>query len=308
MSEAAPGPLIVVAGPTAVGKTETAVSLARLINGEIISADSMQVYRHLSIGTAKPTRDELQGVPYHLIDTVDPDHQYNAGEFVADAERILSEIAARHKRVVVCGGTGMYIRSLVLGMFEEPSRDVAVRQQLAARADTEGMAALYAELQRVDPSATHINPNDRVRIIRALEVFQVTGKPITAYHDQQRRPPRHPFRLFVLSMPRQQLYDRINRRVDKMMASGLLDEVQSYLAAGYSEDNPCIRALGYGDIISYLRNEISLREAVDAMKQKSRNYAKRQLTWFRAMPEARWLDTSGQRPQEVAQQISNEIA
>lgn len=300
--------LIVITGPTASGKTAAAVELALQLNTEVISADSMQVYRHLRIGTAKPDAEELRGVPYHLIDCVEPEYQYNAGDFVEDAERIIARLASEQKIPIVCGGTGMYIRSLVHGIFREPSRNPAVRMELEQVANERGLDVLYRRLMEVDPEATHIMPNDRKRIIRALEVFQVTGQPITSLQSQSHSPPRYRAAQFVLSLPRTELYDRINARVDRMVEQGIVAEVRAYLAAGRSRANPAIRALGYEELIAHLDGQTDLPAALEMMKMKSRNYAKRQLTWFRSMHETATLDVSQMRAPEVAAEIKKRLA
>jgi tRNA dimethylallyltransferase len=295
--------LVVITGPTAVGKTAVAVELARRVETEVISADSMQVYKFLSIGTAKPTTEELKGIKYHLVDFVEPDYQYNLGDFVQDADAVIRRLRGNGKLPIVCGGTCLYLKGLLHGIFDIPSRDVEVRQRLEARCEAEGLAALYAELQRVDPAATHIRPNDRQRILRALEVWYVTGRPISELQQQFRAAPRYRAAVFVLGMNRETLYRRIEERIDNMLARGLIDEARAYLEAGYSLDNPAVRALGYTELISFLRNEISFEEAIAQMKRKTRNYAKRQFTWFRAMKDVVWIDVEGKPAAEVAEYI-----
>jgi tRNA dimethylallyltransferase len=303
----APAQLVIITGPTGVGKTAVAVELAKTLNTEIVSADSMQVYRHLSIGTAKPAPEELQGVPYHLVDFVEPDHQYNLGEFVRNAEVLLAGLQERGKIPVVCGGTGMYLRGLIYGVFEEASRDPVYRAELSARADKEGLQALHAELMQLDPAASHIMPRDRQRILRALEVLHVTGKAITQLQTQSLDNPRHRALTFVLHRPRAELYGRINARVDEMLRRGLIDEVRNYLELGYPRDNPAVRALGYSEIIAHVEGRLSLQKALEAMRQKSRNYAKRQLTWFRAMPDARFFEIGNRSAREAAADLLLEL-
>lgn len=296
--------LLVIAGPTASGKTATAVEVCKRVDGEIISADSMQVYKHLSIGTAKPTTKELQGVQCHLIDHVDPDDQYHLGRFVIEARAALDDIRGRGKTAVLCGGTGMYIRGLLHGIFEggEPAPDI--RRELEAAADSEGLAPLFAELERVDPTSAHrYGNNDRQRIIRALEVFRSTGRPLSGFHVQNIEKPEVPARIYVLSWPREQLYKRINRRVDAMLAMGLLDEVQNYLTSGFRRDNPAIKALGYLEMINVIEGNATLENALEVMKRKSRNYAKRQETWFRSVKNAVWIDAADLDETELAGNI-----
>lgn len=300
--------LFIVTGPTAVGKTAVAVELARQLGTEIISADSMQVYRHLSIGTAKPTSEELHGIPYHLIDHVNPDEQYNAARFVQDVEPLIARLQSENKIPIVSGGTAMYLRCLLHGMFEENSKDDKVRQDLEKRLAREGLPSLFAELSRVDPDATHIRPGDRQRILRALEVYQVTGHPITRFQTQFEQKPRYECATIILMRPRADLYAMINQRVDAMIQNGLLEEVRNYLASGYSMKNPAVSALGYADMIRHLHGEISLPAAVESMKQKTRNYAKRQETWFRSMQDAIRIDVTGMEPAAVCARIQSMLA
>ncbi len=301
-------PVPVITGSTASGKTAIAVELALALNGEIISADSMQVYRHLSIGTAKPSLNELQGVPYHLIDHVSPDIQYHLGRFVSEAQQCLSAIRQKGKLPIVCGGTGLYIRGLLYGIFAGGECDPGVRVYLDRRLEDEGLPALYEELKQVDPvSAERYGSNDRQRILRALEIFHGTGKRLSLYHQQDFTRPAFPVQIFTLSRPREELYQRINQRVDEMVENGLLIEVEDYLAAGYSQENPAVRALGYRDIIDALENKVSLEQALELMKQKSRNYAKRQETWFRSMNNADRIACASYSVPELAQQIATRL-
>ncbi len=277
-------PIPVIAGPTASGKTAVAVELCRLIGGEIISADSMQVYQHLSVGTAKPNPAELRGVPCHLIDHVSPDEQYHLGRFVEEARQCIQDIIGRGATPVICGGTGLYIRGLIYGVFEGGEPNPELRRALELRAVNEGLPALFAELEKVDPrSAIAYSSNDPQRIIRALEVFHGSGKPLSSYHTQNLEEPDIPARIYVLSVARAALYERINHRVDEMVKRGLMEEVESYLAHGYSRENPAVKALGYRELIDASEGKLPLADALEVMKKKSRNYAKRQETWFRSM-------------------------
>ncbi|NLD62239.1 tRNA (adenosine(37)-N6)-dimethylallyltransferase MiaA [Candidatus Sumerlaeota bacterium] len=283
--------VVVIAGPTGVGKTAVAVELARLLGSEIINADSMQVYRHLSIGTAKPSADELGGVVCHLTDHVDPDHQYNLGDFMAEACPLVEGLLERGKCPVVSGGTGLYLKGLLHGVFEDFSRDAGVRAELERRVESEGLSALYDELRQVDPvAAGRIMAGDRVRVVRALEVWHATGRRISDLQQQAGGEPQYPTRYFVLNRSREDLYARINARVEVMLERGLLDEVREYLALGYGRENPAIRALGYSEMIDYLHGDLDLATAVEAMKTKSRQYCKRQLTWFRSVRYAKWVE------------------
>jgi len=263
----------------------------------------MQVYRHLSIGTAKPTRGDLRGVPYHLVDHVEPYEQYNLGRFLAEAEPLITDLHAKGKVPIICGGTGLYLRGLLHGVFDAAGNDPAIRDRLDARMDAEGLPNLYAELMRVDPAATHIMPNDRQRILRALEVFYATGKQISELQTQSSSPPRFHTLTVVFTLPRPQLHERINTRADVMLNSGLVEEVRAYLAAGLSEDNPAISALGYKELIQHARGKLSLEDAMEALKRKSRQYAKRQETWFRSMKDAHWIDVSQLDASAIADRI-----
>lgn len=299
--------LLVIAGPTASGKTAVAVELAKLINGEIISADSMQVYQHLSIGTAKPSKVEVQSIPYHLIDHVPPDEQYHLGRFVEEAEHCISEITARDRVPIVCGGTGLYIRGLLYGIFEGGRPHHETRKVLTKRLESDGLPALYQELKKVDEQSARLyGPNDTQRIVRALEVYHSTGRPLSSYHNQGPEP-KTPYKLYVLTCPRPTLYDRIERRVDAMMEQGLLEEVRQYLAAGHSRNNPAINALGYRELIDVIEQDADLGHALDEMKKKSRNYAKRQETWFRSMPGAQWIQIENRTPTETAELIARDM-
>ncbi len=301
-------PLLVITGPTASGKTTVAVEIARRIRGEIISADSMQVYRHLSIGTAKPTVDETRDVPYHLIDHVDPDDQYNLGRFVKEADNMLAEIQKRGNTPVLCGGTGMYIRGLLYGVFEGGEPDPVVRAELEAEYKLYGLPPLFAELLARDPlSAERYGPNDRQRIIRALEVIRSSGKPFSEFHQQDISRPRFAASTYILSWPRDELYDRINHRAQVMLEAGLLDEVRNYMDNGYSRDNPAVKALGYREIIDHLEGRLPFEDALEAMRRKSRNYAKRQETWFRSVPDAIRISARGRGAEEIAGEIISNI-
>lgn len=302
-----PPAIPVIAGPTASGKTGIAVELCRLIGGEIISADSMQVYKHLSVGTAKPNAAELRGVPCHLIDHVDPGDQYHLGRFVEEARARIHDIRGRNATPVICGGTGLYIRGLVYGVFDGGEPNLELRRTLELRAAKEGLGALFSELESVDQrSAISYGRNDPQRIIRALEVYHGTGKPLSSFHAQNQEQPEIPAHIYVLSLPRSVLYERINHRVDKMARSGLLEEVQSYLADGHSRENPAIKALGYQEIIDAVEGNLPLDTALEVMKKKSRNYAKRQETWFRSMKQTVWIDCQNMTAPMVAEFIANE--
>lgn len=273
-------PIIVLAGPTASGKTALAISLARLIPLEVVSADSMQVYRGMDIGTAKPTRAEREVVPHHLVDVADPDEGYSAGRFVAEAGEAIRGIRARGRVPLVAGGTGMYIRALLKGLDPLPS-DPAVRARLSRRWEEEGGAALHGELLRVDPaSASKIHPSDRVRVVRALEVAEMTGEPASARKASwSSGGSRYRVLFLVREVDREELYRRIDRRVDAMLRLGLVAEVEGLLERGYARTLPSMGALGYRHVLSHLLDGVPREQAVREMKRDTRRYAKRQITW-----------------------------
>jgi tRNA dimethylallyltransferase len=275
-------PLITVEGATASGKTGLALALARSLGTEIISADSRQVYRYLDIGTAKPGRAERQQVPHHLIDIIDPDESYNAGMFCADAMEAINGLSAKGMVPIVCGGTGMYVSSLLNGLFELPPVPSALREELKLRIEREGLPALYGELSSADPGfAARISSSDRQRILRGLEVYLATGKPITAHWREQQRSER--FRCFrlLIDLPRELLYQRIGARMQAMVESGLAEEIRSILNRGYSTSSPGLNSLGYKEFIPYLSGLSPLGDCLDKASQHTRNYAKRQVTWYR---------------------------
>lgn len=283
--------LVVILGPTGVGKSDIAVGIALKVNGEVVNADSQLVYRHMDIGTAKPPVSVRQKVPHHLIDVVDPDVEFNAAFYRELALNAIQEISARGNKAVVCGGTGLYLRALIQGLFVGPGKNPEVRKRLEDEAEEKGLSALYERLRQVDPKSTAwIHPNDRYRIIRALEVFELTGKGISHWQKE------HGFAESAfevlkigLNRDRQELYDLVNKRCDEMIAWGLVEEVQGLADKNYSLDLPALQSVGYRQIGLYLRGRLSLDEAVSLIKRDTRHLAKRQLTWFRADKEIRWF-------------------
>ncbi len=277
-------PLIVLTGPTAVGKTALSISLAKAVNGEIISADSMQVYRHMDIGTAKITPKEMAGVPHYLIDCLEPEEEFNITIFQKYARQYIGEIHSRGKLPIIVGGTGFYIQSVLKDVhFEENEADKDYRRELEELAKAQGAEILHDRLSLVDaPSAKAIHPNNVKRVIRALEYYRQTGKPISAHNaaESEKTSPYN-FVYFVLTLPRQILYERINKRVDSMMKQGLLEEVRVLQEAGYDRSLVSMQGLGYKEFWPYLDGEIPLEQAVNAVKQGTRHFAKRQETWFR---------------------------
>jgi tRNA dimethylallyltransferase len=283
--------LVVVLGPTAVGKSRVAVDLALHFGGEVIGGDSIQVYRGFDIGTDKPAPAERRGVPHHLIDTVDPTVQFTAADFVREALAAAQDISARGRLPIVAGGTGLYLKALVDGLFPGPGRDPAVRAALEAEAREKGLDALFRRLEEVDPAyAAKIRNRDRVRIVRALEVHAATGRPISEHFLATESPVagRKVVRI-GLRLERAVLVRRIEDRVDRMFARGLVGEVRGLLEKGIPEDAPPFRALGYRHVLQHLRGGLGLDEAVALTKTDTRQYAKRQMTWFRKMAEVAWF-------------------
>ncbi len=286
--------ILVICGPTASGKTALAAELALRFGGEVVSADSMQVYRRMDIGTAKPTQSEQRGVPHHMIDVVEPEENYSVARYVADAVPIVDGILARGKLPIIAGGTGLYIDHLVAGRQFAPFQpDSGLRPQLQARARQEGLPALYAQLVQVDPDAAgSIHPNDEKRIIRALEVFLSTGKPLSQ-HDRESRalPSRYtPLTIVLNFAQRPHLWERIDRRVDQMMAQGLEGEVRALLESGIPPDCTAMQAIGYKELAAAIRSGLPVQSGAEEVKLRSRQYAKRQLTWFRRNRDARWFE------------------
>ena len=284
--------VVAVGGPTASGKTALSVALARAFDGEIINADSMQIYKNLDVGTAKPSTEERQGIPHYLLDFLPPDTPYSVANFTAAADPLIRDITARGRLPLVVGGTGLYITSLLSGMAFAPEKtDPAIRARLQARADTEGGAALYAELQKIDPDyAAQVHPNNLPRVIRALELFEATGRRMS---DQRReaRPAEAPYHALCLCLTcrdRAVLYSRIDRRVDEMVENGVLDEARQ-VYDHRDAYRTAAQAIGYKEFFPYFEGTANLTECTERLKQATRNYAKRQLTWFRRQNDAVWL-------------------
>ena len=283
--------VLLVVGPTGIGKTDLSLEIAERLDAEIISADSRQVYKLMDIGTAKPSAEQLRRVPHHFIDIRFPDEYYSAGEFGQDARRCVQALAARGKAVLVVGGSGFYIRALVDGLFGPKIADAEVKTRLRERLEREGLPALYAELQRVDPNtAARLHATDTQRILRALEVFTLTGVPLSEHWEKPPEPAPFEPVFLGLTMNRRKLYARIEARVDEMIARGLVDEVKDLLARGYSPDLNALRTVGYREVVEFLQNQRGWEESVALIKQHTRNYAKRQFTWFRKDKRIRWFD------------------
>lgn len=288
-----PPKILVIVGPTASGKTRMAVELAQRHNGEVISADSMQIYRTMDIGTAKPTKEEMGGVPHHMIDVADPEEDFSVARYVEMAAQCVDDVLARGKLPIVAGGTGLYIDSLLSGRTFAPfSPDSALRGELERELEEKGGQAMLEALAQVDPEAAQrLHPNDHKRIVRALEVYRSTGKTITQHNrETQAIPPRYNALTIGLAFQdRQAMWRRIDQRVDEMVAAGLEDEVRRLLTSGISPKCTAMQAIGYKEFTQALSGEMTWQEAADVVKLRSRQYAKRQLTWFGRNPNTRWV-------------------
>ncbi len=284
--------LLCLLGPTAVGKTEIAIQLAQRLNAEIVSVDSRQIYRQMDIGTAKPTAEEQRAARHHLIDCVDISEAFSVADYQSLVDVAIADIQNRGKRVLLVGGAGLYFRVIVDGLFEGPGADPSLRKRLEEEAAQFGVDALHKRLQTCDPeSAERIHPNNLVRVIRALEVYELTGTPMSELQQQWHpEKQRYPFIAFGLTMPRALLYRRIEQRVDVMFANGLIAEVESLLAAGHARDSVALQSFGYRELIAYLGGDCTYLEAISQLKQNTRRFAKRQLTWFRKDTRIEWLD------------------
>ena len=286
-------PLVILTGPTAVGKTALSIALAKAIGGEIISADSMQVYRHMDIGSAKITPEEMEGIPHYLIDVLEPDQEFNVVVFQELAKQAAAEIYSRGHIPIVAGGTGFYIQALVYDIdFTENDEDTAFRRTLEEQAKREGTEALYERLRAVDPeSCESIHAHNIKRVIRAIEFYEKTGKKISEHNREQRQNDSpYNFAYFVLNDDRERIYERINVRVDLMMAQGLVEEVRALRESGCRKEMVSMQGLGYKELLAYLEGETSMEEAVYLIKRDTRHFAKRQLTWFRREKEVIWVD------------------
>ncbi len=308
--------LVILTGPTAVGKTALSIALAKAIGGEIVSADSMQVYRHMDIGSAKITTEEMAGVPHHLIDVLEPTEAFNVVIFQKLAKEAMAGIYERGHIPILVGGTGFYIQAVLYDIdFTENDEDTSLRRKLEAFAEREGVEALYERLKAVDPAACEsIHAHNVKRVIRALEFYEKTGQPISAHNEVQRQnvsPYR--FAYFVLNDRREEIYSRIELRVEQMVAAGLVEEVQRLKEMGCTKDMVSMQGLGYKEILRYLEEELTLEEAIYLIKRDTRHFAKRQLTWFRREKEVIWVekpqvDQAGQNALDRMQEILHEKA
>ena len=298
-------PLIVITGPTASGKSEVAIELASRMKTEIISADSMQVYRHFNIGTAKPSHSQREIILHHLLDIVDPDSEFTAGEFRILALEIIKVLHQRGKIPLIVGGTGLYIKVLTEDLKCAVRSDHEVRKRIKDGFREKGELYMYNKLKEIDPiTAGKIHPNDRVRIERGLEVFYLSGIPISEYYSKQRKEDKFDVNYFVLNRRREVVYKRIEERVDKMISNGLLEETKGILNMDYSKKLKPFQSLGYLQMIKYLDGKMDLDDAVREIKKETKRYAKRQLTWFRGVKDAQWIDImDGERSEDIAEKI-----
>lgn len=303
--------LIVIGGPTASGKTSVAVRLCQIINGEVVSADSMQIYRGMDIGTAKPTNEEMGGVSHHLLSIAEPLEKYSVASYRDGAYQAIEDISKRGKQPVVCGGTGLYIDAITKPMgFAGYSCNEELRNELTCLSQTEvGKETLHKMLEDVDPeSAARLHVNDVRRVIRAIEIYKMTGRTIT---EQSRQDQEHESDfnvvMFALNWPREVLYDRINRRVEQMMDNGLVDEVRVLMSSHLEKGSTAMQALGYKEIVAALNGITSMETAVEDIKRGSRNYAKRQMTWFRRDKRVHWIDALGKSLDQIVEEIIKEI-
>ena len=294
--------IICVVGPTASGKTALAVELAKCFDGEVVSCDSMQIYRRMDIGTAKPTVEEMQGIPHHMIDICEPDEAFSVSRYVELADPIVQDILSRGKRVIIAGGTGLYVDALIRGNDFAPFPSTGCRERLEARLENEGLEVLAEELRAVDPEALERSQGNPRRIIRALEVWQETGETITMHNLRtQSVPPKYnPLWIGLDYVNRQDLYDRIDLRVELMLKDGLLDEIRSILGSGIPESATAMQAIGYKEFVDAMAGRDTMANAIASVQQSSRRYAKRQLTWFRKNPNMNWIcRKNGQSSEEI---------
>jgi tRNA dimethylallyltransferase len=303
-----PAPLLlVILGPTASGKSSLAIHLAESFHGEIVSCDSVAVYRNFEIGTAKPSAADRARIPHHLIDVAEPGEPFTAGEYARQARASIADISSRKKLPIVVGGTGLYLRALLEGLFPGPQRSDQLRERLRSRADERGPAHLHRILRHLDPAAaSNIHPNDASKLVRAIEVCLTAREPMSELLREQGRDPLRGYRILRIGLnpPREQLYDRINRRAAQMFADGLVAETRSLLALyGDARNVTPIHSLGYSQASQHLRGELTLEQAIAAAQQGHRNYAKRQMTWFRREPDVTWLEGFGDDQAIIAKAI-----
>ena len=299
--------VIVIGGPTASGKSGLAIKLAKKINGEIISADSMQIYKDMNIGTAKVTEEEMKGITHYMLDIVSPEERYSVSTYKKEAEKAIEEILEKGKIPIIVGGTGLYIESLIYGIeFQDEKIDEQYRKQLDTIAEIEGLEKLYCEATKIDPQAMEkISKNDKKRIIRVLEIYHKTGKTKTEQEIESRKTEiKYNYKSFAITMDRNKLYQRIEKRVDQMIENGLIQEVEN-IRKKYNKFPTAMQGLGYKEVIEYLENKTTKEEMVEKLKKETRHYAKRQLTWFRKYKEIIWLD--GEEEEDKNYNRTNEL-
>ena len=284
--------VIVICGPTASGKTKLGIELAKKVNGEIISCDSMQIYKDMDIGTAKPTKSEQSEAKHYLIDFLPPDKRYNVAEYKKDAESIIEKIINNNKTPIIVGGTGLYLNSLIYGIdYPDIQTDLNYREELEKRVNKNGIQELYEEAKEIDPLAIEkISKNDKKRILRILEIYHSTGKTKTKIEEESKKNGvKYDYKIFVLNMPRELLYERINKRVDIMIKDGLIEEVEKIISK-YKDFPTAMQGLGYKEVVEFLENKITREQMIEKIKLETRRYAKRQLTWFKSYKNAVWLN------------------
>jgi tRNA dimethylallyltransferase len=287
------GNLLIISGPTAVGKTQISIELAKKLNGEIISADSMQIYKYMNIGAAKISKEEMQDVPHHLIDIIEPHENFTVADFKEKALTAIDLVTQNKKLPILVGGTGLYIDSILYNhYFTDANKDEEYRKYLDELANSKGKEYVHELLKDIDYSSyVKLHPNNLKRVIRALEVYKVSGKPFSDYEEESNEYKiNYDVHYYVLTMDRERLYDRINKRVDIMLEMGLINEVRALKEKGYTPEMQSMKGIGYKEILYYLNGELTLEDAVEMIKQGSRNYAKRQLTWFRKNPRIKWIN------------------
>lgn len=294
--------VIVIVGPTASGKTATSIKVAQKLNGEIISADSMQIYKDMNIGTAKPTKEEMAGIKHYMIDVVSPEENFNVAKYKEMAEKAIEEILSKNKLPIIVGGTGLYVDTLVNGIeFVDVKEDIAYRNEMLEKAQKEGNAVLHEELAKIDKEAAEkIDMNNVRRVIRALEIYKITGKTKTELDEESKKDTKYDYKIYGIEWEREELYKRIEKRVDLMLEEGLIDEVKN-VTSKYNISKTALQGLGYKEVVEFLNNNISYDEMVEKLKMETRRYAKRQLTWFRRNKKIEWYNIN-----EIAEKIVSE--
>ena len=299
--------VIVICGPTASGKTSLSIQLAKQINGEIISSDSMQIYKEMNIGTAKPTIEEMDGIKHYLIDFVEPNQRYSVAEFKKDAEQAIVEILQKGKTPIIVGGTGLYVDSLIYGIeYQDIKLDEKYRKELEEIAENEGLENLYEKAKKIDSKAMEkISPNDKKRIIRVLEIYKATGKTKTEQEIESRKQEvKYDYKVFAINMDREKLYDRINKRVDIMIEQGLIKEVEDLLKK-YNEFPTAMQGLGYKEVVEHIEGKLTKEEMIEKIKMETRRYAKRQITWFKKNKQTIWIDGQKDKSENIKFILNN---